>query len=85
MRKGKERLFGLAYWFNIAIPSMIYFEFGSNSDIDYYSTPWERTADWLGGIKDNRGAGYKKHSLTWAIVENLLGPIVIPFYFWFGY
>lgn len=31
------------------------------------------------------GAGYKKGSLAWAIAENLLGPIVIPFYFWFGY
>ena len=44
--------------------------------------PWERTADWLGGVGR---ASYKKGALTWAIAENLLGPSVIPFYFWFGY
>lgn len=81
----QERILGLAYWTNIAIPSMLYFKFGSNRDIDYYSTPWERTADLLGGVKGNRGAGYKKGSLAWAIVENVFGPIVIPFYFWLGY
>lgn len=62
---------------------MLYFEFGLNRDIDYYSTPWERTADLLGGV--NRNSGYKKDSIGWAILENLLGPIVIPFYFIFGY
>ena len=81
----QERFLGPAYWTRIAIPSVIYNKFGSDKNIDYYSTPWERTADWLGCVKGNRGAGYKKGSLAWAIAENLLGPIVIPFYFWFGY
>ena len=81
----QERFLGPAYWTRIAIPSVIYNKFGSNKNINYYSTPWERTADWLGGVKGNRGVGYKKGSLAWAIAENLLGPIVIPFYFWFGY
>ena len=79
----QERFLGLSYWTNVAIPSILYFEFGSNSDIDYYSTPWERTADLLGGV--NRNSGYKKGSVGWAIAENVLGPIVIPFYFMFGY
>ena len=79
----QERILGPAYWTNIAIPSMLYFEFGSNRAIDYYSTPWERTADFLGGV--NRKSGYKNGSLAWAIAENVFGPIVIPFYFWFGY
>ena len=79
----QERILGPKYWTNIAIPSMLYFEFGSNRDIDYYSTPWERTADFLGGV--NRKSGYKNGSLEWAITENVFGPIVIPFYFWFGY
>ena len=48
----------------------------------YYSKVWERTADWLGGV--NRG-NYKKGSLVWGITENLLGPIVIPFYLLFGF
>ena len=52
------------------------------TSIDYYSTPWERIADLLGGV--NRG-NYKKDSLQWGIVENLIGPIVIPFYFLFGF
>ena len=49
---------------------------------DYYSMPWERTADWLGEV--NRG-NYKKGSLVWGIVENLLGPFVIPFYLLIGF
>ena len=81
----QERFLRLSYWTTIAIPSVINNKFGSNKNIDYYSTPWERTADLLGGVKGNRGAGYKKGSLAWEITENLLGPIVIPFYFWFGY
>lgn len=45
-------------------------------------TPWERTVDWLGEV--NRG-NYKKGSLVWGIVENLLGPFVIPFYLLIGF
>ena len=29
--------------------------------------------------------GYKQYSMGWAITENILGPVVIPFYFMFGY
>lgn len=72
-----------AYITNIAIPSVANYLWGSTQDIDYYSMPWERTADWLGGV--NRTSGYKKSSLAWAIVENLFGPIAIPLYFLFGY
>jgi len=79
----QERLLGPLYWTTIAIPSVTFNKFGSNKDIDYYSTPWERTADLFGGV--SRESGYKKGSIGWAIVENLLGPIVIPFYFWLGY
>ena len=79
----QERFLSVLYLQNIAIPSVIYYWFGSNKDIDYYSTPWERTADWLGGV--NRSSGYKKGSLAWAIAENLLGPIVIAFYLLWGY
>jgi len=78
----QERILGFSFWTTVAIPSMLYFKFGSSEDIDYYSTPWERTADWLGGV--NRG-NYKNGSLAWAILENLLGPIVIPFYLLLGY
>ena len=72
-----------AYITNIAIPSVANYLWGSTQDIDYYSMPWERTADLLGGV--NRTSGYKKSSLAWAIVENLFGPIAIPLYFLFGY
>lgn len=45
--------------------------------------PWERTADFYGGV--NGYYGYKPNSIKWALAENALGPIVIPFYFLFGY
>ena len=73
------------YLFTIAVPSGAYYLYDvkhNGSTRDYYSMPWERTADWLGGV--NRG-DYKKGSLVWSITENLLGPIVIPFYLLFGF
>ena len=80
----QELLLGTpAYLINIAIPSVANYLWGSTRDIDYYSMPWERTADWLGGV--NRPCGYKKGSLAWAFAENLFGPIAIPLYFLFGY
>jgi hypothetical protein len=45
--------------------------------------PWERTADWLGGVQ--RNTGYKKGSLGWGIAENIFGPVVIPIYLIFGF
>ena len=76
----QERLLGGGYLVTIAVPSVLYCIFGSGG---YYSTPWERTADFFGGVK--RSDGYKKGSLGWSIAQLLLGPIVIPFYFMFGY
>ena len=81
----QERIMGTAYWYKIAIPSLINNKFGSNKNYDYYSMPWERTADWLGGVKGNRGVGYKKGSLGWGIAENIFGPAVIILYFLLGY
>lgn len=81
----QERTLGPAYLFTVAVPSVAYYWYdvkNNRTTRDYYSMPWERTADWLGGV--NRG-NYKKDSLAWAIAENLLGPIVIPFYLLFGF
>jgi hypothetical protein len=85
----QEHILGSLYLTRVAIPSVAYFWFGSNADFDYYSTPWERTADLFGGVnrfvKDDPIKGYKKGSILWAIIENGLGPITIPFYFKYGY
>ena len=75
----------LAYWTSIGVPSVAYYWYDvktKGTSRDYYSNPWERTADWLGGVE--RG-DYKTGSLEWGIFENLLGPIVIPFYFMLGF
>ena len=80
----QERILGPAYLFTVAVPSATYYWYDvkhNGSTRDYYSMPWERTADWLGGV--NRG-NYKKDSLVWGITENLC-PIVIPFYLLFGF
>ena len=79
----QERILNETYLLTVAVPSATNYFFGSKKDIDYYSLPWERTADWLGGV--NRACGYKQYSMGWAITENILGPVVIPFYFMFGY
>ena len=80
----QERILGVSYLSTIAIPSVLNYFYGSDDNKVYYSLPWERTADWLGGVR--RGSDYyKKGALTWGIAENLLGPIVIPFYYLFGY
>lgn len=78
-------MLGPLYWTNVAIPSVAYYFYDikiTGTSQAYYSTPWERVADFFGGV--NRG-NYKKNSLKWGSVENILGPIVIPFYFMFGY
>jgi hypothetical protein len=82
----QERFLGFSYWPSIAIPSVAGYLYDVKyglSGKEYYSFPWERTADWLGGV--DRSSGYKDGSLGWSISENLLGVAVIPFYFWFGY
>jgi hypothetical protein len=83
----QEHLLGPSWLISVGIPSALYcwYDYATNgSPIDYYSTPWERTADWLAGV-NGRDCGYKSGSLAWGIAENLLGPIVIPVYFIFGY
>lgn len=81
----QEKLMGSgAYLLNVAIPSVITYwtlPYDANYDMNYYSMPWERTADFFGGV--NRG--YKKGSLGWAAAENIWGIPIIPFYFMFGY
>lgn len=57
----QERFMGVSYILKVAIPSAAYCWYDSQtggSSYDYYSMPWERTADWLGGV--NRSCGYKK-------------------------
>ena len=81
----QEKLMGPAYLLRIALPSVITYwtlPVDTNYEKNYYSMPWERTADFFGGI--DRGF-YKKDSLTWALFENIFGIIVIPLYFIFGY
>ena len=77
----QEKGMGLNYLTGIVIPSLITYKVNPD-DFVYYSMPWERTADWFGGV--NRGY-YKKSSLKWGISEYFLGPIVIPFYFLLGF
>jgi len=85
----QERILGpLFFMTNVTIPSMItyWYEYftGDYNASRYHSMPWERVADWLGGVPSN-AYEYKKNSLTWGIVENVLGVPIIPFYFLFGF
>ena len=78
-------MLGVSYYTTIAIPSLSYYEYDlifNVGEYAYYSTPWERSADLLGGVTRS---GYKPNSMGWAIAENIFGPIVIPFYFKYGY
>ena len=82
----QERILGASYLINIGIPSALYNFYDKKYNlpsIDYYSMPWERSAEFLAGI--NRKLGYKQYSLEWALLENSLGPVIIPFYFIYGY
>ena len=82
----QERILGISYWTRIAIPSMLYYEYDKKTNgtsVDYFSTPWEYSADQMGGVK--RNFAYKQNSLKWSIAENILGPVVILLYFLFGY
>ena len=61
------------YTVTIAIPSLC-----SDPDAeDYYSNPWERTADWFGGVGCHT---YLPGSLEWGISQFFLGPISVPLY-----
>ena len=70
----QERLLGILYWPVVAIPSIIYNEFGdyqnenkqSLRDKMYYSKIWERTADWLGGVNRNNYYDFwNKRNFIW--------------------
>ena len=82
----QERLLGPSYLTTIAIPSISYYMYEKKAHagpLAYYSAPWERTAELFGNA--NSVSNYKPNSMGWAIAENILGPVVIPFYFMFGY
>ncbi len=79
----QERILGEELYFSrVAIPSVLHYHLGDNSPSVYYSMPWERTADLLGGV--SRG-NYKRGALAWGVAENIFGLITIPFYYWMGY
>jgi RHS repeat-associated protein len=62
----QERIMGAFYIPFVAVPSVTYYMFGDPNL--YYSQPWERTADFLGGV--NRG-GYTSNALTWSIAYTI--------------
>jgi len=71
----QERILGPVYLTKIAIPSVLNYHFGSG---DYYSKPYERTADVFGGV--NRGT-YDSGSLEWGIAYFITGPAtLLPYY-----
>ncbi len=73
------QLMGAAnYVFSIAIPSMC----SNPYNPDYYSNPWERTADLFGGV--NRVLGYTENSLGWGLSQFIVGPISVLAYYLFG-
>lgn len=86
----------MLYLTRVAVPSLITFYATKNMPNDdfknrlYYSMPWERTADWFGGVNRTfiiKGSkeSYKSGSVGWSFAELILGWRVIPFYFLFGY
>ena len=52
------------YLLSVGLPSALS---GNQSDVVYYSNPWERSAEWIGGV--NRNTGYKSGSLAWGIAQ----------------
>jgi len=71
-------LMGLSnYSLSVALPSAL----SDPYNPDYYSNPWERTADYLGGV--NRSSGYKEGSFAWGMLQFLIGPISVPLYYIF--
>ena len=63
---------------SVAIPSVL----SDPYDPYYYSNPWERTADWLGGVE--REGGYITGSLAWGIYQFVAGPSSVPAYLIYG-
>ena len=61
----------------VAIPSAL----SDPYDLYYYSNPWARTADFLGGA--SWPTDYREGSLAWGLAHFILGPIYVPlFYIW---
>lgn len=58
------------YGLGIALPSIINYY---RNPPNYYSYPWERSADFFGGV--NRGS-YDNNSLLWAVLY-ILGLIIL--------
>ena len=54
------------YGLGIAIPSVINYHLNPT---DYYSYPWERSADWFGGVTR---VNHIKNSEYWGLVYLLL-------------
>lgn len=65
----QERILGPLYIPRIAIPSVMNY-YRNPSEKEYYSAPWERTADWLVGV--DKSPGYTKGSLTLGIIYLLI-------------
>ena len=63
------------YLLSVAIPSVM----SDPYDPYYYSNPWERTADFFGGV--NRSGGYKEGSLAWGFSQYVIGPLSVPLYY----
>ncbi len=66
------------YALSVTIPSIC----SDPYDPNYYSNPWERTADLLGGVV--RVSGYTENSLAWGISQFIVGPISVLAYYLFG-
>ena len=67
------------YALTVAIPSVT----SDPYDPYYYSNPWERTADWLGGVKWDE-CEYREGSLMWGLSQFVLGPVSVPLFYIFG-
>ena len=85
----QERFLGAYYLTRVGLPSLITW-FVNPSNLVYYSMPWERTADWFGGVNrtftvNGVAQTYKKGSLGWSFAELVLGWRVLPLYFIFGF
>ncbi|MCI8368147.1 MAG: RHS repeat-associated core domain-containing protein [Clostridia bacterium] len=85
----QEKFIGGYYLTRVALPSVITY-FVNPNDRTYYSMPWERTADWFGGVSrtftiNGMSHSYKKGALGWSFAELLLGWRVLPLYFGIGF
>ena len=65
------------YIVNVAIPSYT----SDGSDPYYYSNPWERMADFWGGVY--RDSGYRDGALAWGFSQYILGPLSVPLFYYF--